>query len=109
MSLMDAEEWDLIRDELAEARADNEVEITIHNRATTPTAQRVRIVGLGGQANSQESEEASEARATALLKGPPDLDVRVGDQFTHDGVLYQVSFVDVQRRARTSAELRVVQ
>jgi len=109
MSLMDADDWAQMRADLASARGDNEVTITVLNRTTTPATQRVRIVGAGGQAVRVGNDETAETRGPVLVKGPADLDIQVGDEFAVAGVGYLVTFVDPQRRVRTSAEAKVRQ
>jgi hypothetical protein len=109
MSLMDAADWEMMRADLTAARADNEVAITILDRATTPAPLRVRIVGTGGQANGADSDAGAETTASVLIKGAADLDIQLGDEFALEGVLYRVIFVDPQRRVRTSAEAKAVQ
>lgn len=107
--LMDSADWEQMRADLAAARSDNQVTITILRGAATLPPQQVRIVGTGGQANRADSDAGAETTAAVLVKGAANLDIQVDDEFVVAGVLYRVSFVDPQRRVRTSAEAKAAQ
>jgi len=94
----------------AEIMADNPVSIVLRRGETSLSAQSVRIVRTGtAQASVRASDNAEQAEADVLLVGDTTFDVARDDRFTHDDVLYEVTFVRVNQETGVSAEAKAVE
>ncbi len=107
--MLDDGDWSRMEADLAEIRGDNEISLAFRRKETTLAAQNVRVAFAGGRAMAMRSDAAKESRQTMFLLGAKDLDVAMDDRFTYQGVVYRVTFVQPNRRARTVAEAVAVQ
>lgn len=108
MPLMEPSDWLEMENDLTDVREDNEVSIAIRRGTATLPAQKVRIAGLGGGANSQ-GQAGEVAAGSVTILGAKTFNVKVGDRFTSDSILYEVNYVEVNRRAAKMATARAVQ
>jgi hypothetical protein len=107
--MLTAADWAQMQADLAAVRGDNEVSITIRRGDETLDAQAVRIAGAGSVSQTRDSAGAQQATTRVVVLGATTLDVQPGDRFTVAGVLYQVVFVQPNRRAAVVAEAEAVE
>ncbi len=93
---------------------DRKVSVIIHRGETTLAAQNVRVARLAMKyttARNYNTQEAGsrEMRASVLVSGAPDLNIRVADRFNVAGSIYRVRFVRPNRAAETQAEAEMVE
>lgn len=70
--------------------------------------QKIRIMS-SGFGSRYRSEAAAELRGQVTVLGASDLDIKPEDRFTHEGVVYRVTAIHVDRRAFTQARADMVQ
>ncbi len=87
---------------------DNPAMVALRRGTTILAAQKMRIVRAGGRATSQQGEASEATRQAVILYGASDLDVQKGDRLTHNGVLYEVTFVRPYSLIGTVAEAEAV-
>lgn len=88
----------------------NAVSISFRRGTVTLAAQTVRVERRGqGLARTEDSAGAQQAITTVVILGSTTLDIQVDDRFTLGGVLYQVIFVNPNRRAATQAEAQAIE
>ena len=87
---------------------DNPSSIVIRRGDTTLDAQTVRIARVSTGRKS-DSLGAQESRGGVIVAGDITFDVQTDDRFTHDGILYQVVFVQPNKTVRIVAEAEAIQ
>jgi hypothetical protein len=87
---------------------DNPVMVTLRRGDTTLAAQKIRIVRAGSRAVGQAGMASDATRQAVILYGAGELDVQQGDRLTHDGHLYEVTFVRPSLLIGTVAEAEAV-
>lgn len=97
-----------MRDMLARVRGDLEVTLVLRRGDTTLPAQQARVT-RSETGRRVQGEGVQESRGSALVFGAAEMDIRTGDRFTLDGILYQVTFVRPNREFSTTAEVEVAQ
>jgi hypothetical protein len=106
---MTPEDWLTMKADLLAVRDMNAVSVTIRRGTTTLAAQTVRVARQGTQARQAASAAGEQTVGGVVLLGATTLDVQIGDRFTLDGKLYEVTFISPNRRAATQAEAQVVE
>ncbi len=108
MPLVSSADWAAMVVDAIDIRNDNAVSIVIRRVGSTLASQQVRIAGNGsGRVN--DSDGASQAVGTVVVLGGSTLDIQTGDRFNANGQLYEVEFVQTNRRAGIQAQARMVQ
>lgn len=109
MGLMTTGDWAAMQADLTAIRDDNAVSITIRRGNTTLAAQTVRLARAGRANRPLRSESGTRATTAVVVLGLPTLDIQVEDRFTVAGILYEVDYVNPNRRSRTEAEATAVE
>lgn len=111
MGLMTDRDWAAMTADLAAVRDDNAVSVTIRRGNSTLAPQTVRVAGAqgAGQSREQRSDGATQATGFVTILGAPNVDIRVDDRFSVDGILYEVVYVHPNRRATTQARAKAVE
>lgn len=94
--------------DLAEVRGDNALSVALRRGATTLAAQSVRVARIARAPQAVGSQVSASVMSVVVL-GPVDMNVQVGDRFTADGIVYEVTAVRPNQRSATMAEARAVQ
>lgn len=95
--------------EIAEVRADREVEISLRRGDTTLEPQSFRLESVGQRGFQMRSAETREQRGNIMLLGAVDADVQVDDRFTDNGKVCRVVYIRPNRQVMTVAEAVEVQ
>ncbi len=106
---MTPEDWLEIRGLFTTVRDQNAVSVALRRGTATLAAQTMRVEGMALQSRIADSAGGQQSQAMAVILGATDLDIRPGDRFTLAGVLYEVVFVQPNRRAGTQAEATAVE
>ncbi len=102
-------DWNAMADDLRAIRADNEISLVLRRGTTTLAAQLARVEISGGRGSMRQTDAGRESTQGVVVLGEPDMDIALEDRFTHDGILYRVTFIQPNRRAGTIAEGVAVQ
>lgn len=102
-------DWIAMAEDLSAVRGDNEVSITIRRGVTTLIAQPVRIARLGQRGAELAGSVANQTEQAVVVLGSTTFNVRIGDRFTHQSALYEVTAVRPNRMAAIIAEAKLIQ
>lgn len=106
---MTPEDWLEIEADFTTVRDMNATSIVLRRGATTLAAQTVRIERVGFRAQIADSAGGQQASTPVVILGATTLDIQVNDRFTLSGVVYEVTFINPNRRAGTQAEATAVE
>jgi hypothetical protein len=96
--------------DLLAVRNDRAVDIVIRRNGSNLPAQTVRIARAGMAGSNLADAGAVQGTVTgAVVLGAVSLDIKPGDRFTVNSMLYEVVAIHPNRDASTQAEAKVVQ
>lgn len=108
MGLLDPSDWDEMNEDLMDVRADNEVSVVIRRGSVSLPPQIVRVASTGGGGIVQ-GQAAQQVQGMVTILGDRDLNIRAMDRFNIEALLYEVRFVDNNRRAAKMAQAVMIQ
>lgn len=107
--MIESGDWTQMQGDLDDMIGDNRISITLRRGESSLAAQDVRLVRVGGRASQVSGSGTSAARAAVIVYGFASLDIQRKDRFTHNGSLYEVTFIRPSRLVGTVAEAEVVE
>lgn len=106
--MLNAEDKARMQSDLNGIVDDNPVMVALRRGETALTAQKIRIVRAGARAVRMGGVVSEASRQAVILYGGATLDVQRGDRLTHNGMLYEVTFVRPNLLIGTVAEAEAV-